>query len=42
MKVRPSVKATIFDRMEEKDWAPFKNLSPNPWPKVQTMLKAAA
>ena len=42
VRVRPSVKATIFDRMEEKDWAPFKNLSPDPWPKVQTMLKAAA
>jgi glutathione S-transferase len=39
---RPSVKATIFDRMEEKDWAPFRNLAPDPWPKVQTMLKAAA
>ena len=25
MRARPSVKATIFDRMEEKDWAPFKN-----------------
>ena len=42
VRVRPSVKATIFDRMEEKDRAPFKNLSPDPWPKVQTMLKIAA
>ena len=41
MRQRPSVKATIFDRMSESDWAPFKNLSPDPWPKVQTMLKAA-
>ncbi|MGA8611119.1 MAG: glutathione S-transferase family protein [Xanthobacteraceae bacterium] len=38
---RPSVKATIFERMKESDWAPFKNLSPDPWPKVQTLLKAA-
>jgi glutathione S-transferase len=38
---RPSVKATIFERMSETDWAPFKNLAPDPWPKVQAMLKAA-
>ena len=40
-RIRPSVKAAIFDRMSEADWAPFKNLTPNPWPKVQTLLKAA-
>jgi len=38
---RPSVKATIFDRMNDSDWAPFKNLAPEPWPKVQALLKAA-
>jgi len=38
---RTSVKAAIFDRMSEADWAPFKNLTPDPWPKVQQMLKAA-
>jgi glutathione S-transferase len=38
---RPSIKAAIFDWMTEADWAPFKNLSPDPWPKVQTLLKAA-
>jgi glutathione S-transferase len=38
---RPSVKTTIFDRMQDADWAPFKNLAPDPWPKVQQMLKAA-
>jgi glutathione S-transferase len=38
---RPSVRAAIFDRMQEADWAPFKNLSPDPWPKVQALLKAA-
>ncbi len=41
MRQRPSVKATIFDRMTDADWAPFKNLAPDPWPKVQTLLKAA-
>jgi glutathione S-transferase len=41
MRERPSVKTTIFDRMGESDWAPFKNLSPDPWPKVEAMLKAA-
>jgi hypothetical protein len=38
---RPSVKAVIFDRMQDADWAPFKDLWPDPWPKVQTLLKAA-
>ena len=41
MQKRPSVKATIFDRMTAVDWAPFKNLEPDPWPKVQSLLKAA-
>jgi glutathione S-transferase len=38
---RPTVKAAIFERMRDADWAPFKNLSPDPWPKVQTLLQAA-
>ena len=38
---RPSVKSTVFERMQEIDWAPFKNLSPDPWPKVQTLLHTA-
>ena len=38
---RPSVKTAIFDRMQDTDWAPFKNLAPDPWPKVQQMLNAA-
>jgi glutathione S-transferase len=38
---RASVKSTIVDRMQEADWAPFKNLAPDPWPKVQELLKAA-
>jgi len=41
MRARPSVKAAIFDRMAEADWVPFKNLAPDPWPKVQALLKAA-
>ena len=41
MRERASVKATILNRMTETDWAPFKNLAPDPWPKVQTLLKAA-
>jgi glutathione S-transferase len=38
---RPSVKTAIFDRMQEADWAPFKSLAPDPWPKVQQILEAA-
>jgi glutathione S-transferase len=38
---RPSVKTAILDRMQDADWAPFRNLAPDPWPKVQTLLKAA-
>jgi len=41
VRARPSVKAAIFDRMAEADWAPFKNLAPDPWPKVEALLKAA-
>jgi glutathione S-transferase len=41
LRVRPSVKTAIFDRMLEADWGPFKNLAPDPWPKVQALVKAA-
>jgi glutathione S-transferase len=41
IRARPSVKAAIFDRMTEADVAPFKNLDPDPWPKVQELLRAA-
>ena len=41
MRERPSVKATVIDRMTETDWAPFRNLAPDPWPKVQSFMKAA-
>lgn len=39
---RPSVRAAVFERMTETDWAPFRNLSPDPWPRVQGLLGAAA
>jgi glutathione S-transferase len=38
---RDSVQSAIFDRMQDRDWAPFENLAPDPWPKVQTLLQAA-
>jgi glutathione S-transferase len=38
---RDSVKSAIFDRMREADWAPFKSLAPDPWPKVEALLNAA-
>jgi len=41
MRERASVKATIFDRMTDSDWAPFRNLAPDPWPKVEALLQAA-
>jgi hypothetical protein len=41
MRERPSVKAAIVDRMTEADWAPFRNLASDPWPTVQTIMKAA-
>jgi glutathione S-transferase len=41
MRQRPSVQAGILDRMSDADWAPFKNLAPDPWPAVAAMLRAA-
>jgi hypothetical protein len=38
---RPSVNAAIVERMHDSDGAPFRNLAPGPWPKVQALLKAA-
>ena len=38
---RPSTQATIFNRMTDADWAPFKNLAPDPWPQVKGPLQAA-
>src|SRR6516162_766043 len=41
MRERPSVKTAVIDRMTDRDWAPFRNLAPDPWPKVQSLMKAA-
>jgi len=41
MRDRPSVKAELVGRMSEADWAPFRNLAPDPWPKVQSLMQAA-
>jgi glutathione S-transferase len=38
---RPSFSQAITGRMTEADAAPFKNISPDPWPKISGMLKAA-
>lgn len=38
---RPSVNSAIFGRMGDADWAPFRDLTPDPWPKVQALLGAA-
>jgi glutathione S-transferase len=40
MQRRTSVKAAIFERIQESDWAPFKALSPDPWPRVKVLLAA--
>lgn len=41
MRERPSTRQAILDRMSDADWAPFKNLKPDPWPKVRELLEAA-
>jgi glutathione S-transferase len=41
MRERPSTREAILDRMSEADWAPFRNLAPDPWPKVRELLQAA-
>ena len=41
MRERPSVKKELLDRMTLEDHAPFKNLQPDPWPKVSALLAAA-
>jgi glutathione S-transferase len=39
MHARASVQQAIFKRMAEADWAPFRNLEPDPWPKVSRILE---
>jgi glutathione S-transferase len=41
VKALPSTQDTIFKRMTEKDWAPFKGIESDPWPQVQKLLQAA-
>jgi hypothetical protein len=36
-----STETAIEKRMSDADWAPFKTLEPDPWPKVRTLLAAA-
>jgi glutathione S-transferase len=38
---RPSVEQAITKRMTENDWAPFKSIQADPWPKVRDLLAAA-
>jgi glutathione S-transferase len=40
MRQRPSVRRAVLDSMSEQDWAPFKNLAPDPWPQVREILAA--
>jgi glutathione S-transferase len=41
MRVRPSVKVAVVDSMTESDWAPFRNLAADLWPKIRSLMKAA-
>ncbi|WP_207003682.1 glutathione S-transferase family protein [Trinickia mobilis] len=41
MRDRPSTEDTLWKRMTDGDWAPFKNASIDPWPKVSTLLAPA-
>src|SRR5258708_25873455 len=38
--VESSVEQQIMKRMTEGDWAPFKSIQADPWPKVRDMLAA--
>jgi glutathione S-transferase len=38
---RPSVRKALLDRMTDNDKKPFNTFEPDPWPKVQELLKAA-
>jgi glutathione S-transferase len=38
---RPSTQQTLYQRMSDADWAPFRNLEPDPWAKVSALLRAA-
>jgi glutathione S-transferase len=40
VRARPSFAEAIAGRMTEKDWAPFRGIEPDPWPKVRELLAA--
>ena len=39
MRARPSVENAVFKRMGEAEWAPFRKMAVDPWPKVQEILR---
>jgi len=41
VRARPSTDQAILERMTDADAAPFRNLEPDPWPKVRDLLLAA-
>ncbi len=41
VRARPSTDQAILKRMTDADAAPFRNLEPDPWPKVRGLLQAA-
>jgi len=42
MRERPSTQQAIFARMSELNWAPFRNGSSDPWPKIEALIGQAA
>jgi glutathione S-transferase len=40
MRERASVDQAVFKRMTDADWAPFRNIDSDPWPKVSAILKS--
>ena len=40
VRTRPSVEQQTLKRMTESDWAPFKSIQQDPWPKFREMLAA--
>lgn len=37
---RHSTQEAIFDRMGEINWAPFRNVSPDPWPQIRDLAES--
>lgn len=42
VRAREATQAAIFSRMTDVNWAPFKNVSPDPWPKIEALMQQAA